>query len=255
LQSKPIFAYIMFGTVLRYLQDARGGWKVHGEYGVEDNLRALFHYLDDFKLPVTIRASGELQEFHDELKSTDADHRLTSEEASRLTKMIDAVRNTLEAEALGNIAFIVTDKRIDVNKLLNSMGSLMAPKVFDSLPEVAKYDFTECGKCIAFERPTAAAFHILRGTEDVLRMFYCALVKRNRVSPLLWGPVVDSLKRKRTPPPIELLNNLDNIRRSFRNPTQHPDKVYDIQEVQDLFGLCIDAINRMIGYLKTKALI
>jgi len=42
---------------------------------------------------------------------------------------------------------------------------------------------------------------------------------------------------------------LDNIRRSFRNPTQHPDKIYDIQEVQDLFGLCIDAINRMITLL------
>jgi len=40
-------------------------------------------------------------------------------------------------------------------------------------------------------------------------------------------------------------DHLDHIRRSFRNPTQHPDKIYDIQEAQDLFGLCVDAVNRM----------
>ena len=44
---------------------------------------------------------------------------------------------------------------------------------------------------------------------------------------------------------IVLLNNLDNIRQSFRNPTQHPEKIYDIQEVQDLWSLCVDVVNRM----------
>jgi hypothetical protein len=43
-----------------------------------------------------------------------------------------------------------------------------------------------------------------------------------------------------------LLNQLDYIRAQFRNPTQHPDKIYDIQEVQDLWGLCVDVINRMV---------
>jgi len=158
---------------------------------------------------------------------------------------MDDLRNTLFAEAQGNVAFILTDKRIDVNKLLSAVPALMAPGVFDSLPDVARYDFMEAGKCIAFELPTAAAFHLLRGTEGMLRHFYCSLVRRGRVEPL-WGPMVESLRRRRTPPPAPLLDNLDNIRRSFRNPTQHPDKIYDIQEVQDLFGLCVDAVNRMV---------
>ncbi len=58
--------------------------------------------------------------------------------------------------------------------------------------------------------------------------------------------MVEGLKKRRSSPPVELLNNLDNIRTSFRNPTQHPDKVYDIQEAQDLFGLSIDVVNRMV---------
>lgn len=85
-------------------------------------------------------------------------------------------------------------------------------------------------------------------------MFYHSIVKRKRMTIPLWGPTVDALKKRRNPPPVELLNNLDNIRRSFRNPTQHPEKIYDIQEVQDLFALCVDAIDRMIRHLKEKKL-
>jgi len=155
------------------------------------------------------------------------------------------LQRTLQAESAGNVAYFVTDKRLDVDKLLGRPEDLFAPDVFQNLPEIAKYDFTEAGFCIAFERPTAAAFHLLRGTEGVLRTLYCDMVKRDRVEPLLWGPMTDALRKRRKPPAVELLNNLDNIRRSFRNPTQHPEKIYDIHEAQDLFGLCVDVVNRM----------
>jgi hypothetical protein len=134
---------------------------------------------------------------------------------------------------------------LDVKRLLNDVPALLAPQTWPKLGSIAQYDFEEAGRCIAFERPTAAAFHLLRGTEDVLRSFYCALVKRNRVD-LLWGPIVAELKKKQKGKPYtDLLQHLDHIRLSFRNPTQHPDKVYDIHEVQDLWSLCADAVSRM----------
>jgi hypothetical protein len=166
---------------------------------------------------------------------------LNTVEATKLREIMADLRKTLFAEAQGNIAFIVTDKRIDVNKLLFDVQSLLAPTVFAQLPSVAQHDFIEGAKCIAFERSTAAAFHLLRGTEAVLRHFYVSIVQRKR-SPLMWGPMVQSLRQRRNPPDGVLLDNLDNIRRSFRNPTQHP----EIQEVQDLFGLCVDVVNRMV---------
>jgi len=221
---------------------------VYGTAHILVNIDSFLADLQEFELPVTQRAAYELHKLRDELAKSDSDHKITSGEASKLSKIMDDVRNTLFAEAGGNVAFIVTDKRIDVNKLLSDVSALIAPGVFYSLPDVAQYDFIEAGKCIAFELPTAAAFHLLRGTEGVLRHFYCSIVRRSRVG-LLWGPMVEHLRRRKTSPPAPLLDNLDNIRRSFRNPTQHPDKIYDIQEVQDLFGLCIDAINRMITLL------
>jgi len=248
MESKPISSYISFGTELRFLQDAKERWSVHGNGWILENIDRFFVHLQEFNLPVTQRAAYVLRQFGDELAKSDSDHKLTADEASTLSDIMHDVRNTLFAEADGNVAFIVTDKRIDVNKLLSDVPALIAPGVFNSLPDIAQYDFIEAGKCIAFELPTAAAFHILRGTEAVLRHFYCSVVRRNRAG-LLWGPMVESLRRRRTPPPAPLLDNLDNIRRSFRNPTQHPDKIYDIQEIQDLFALCIDVVNRMVALL------
>jgi len=244
MQSKPIWDYIFFGTSLRYLQDAKEGMPAHGAGYASDNIESFFDQLQDFGLPVTERAAYELAQFRDEIAKSDDDHTLSSDEARRLGDVMNDVRKTCEAEAKGKVAFIVTDKRIDVRKLLSDVRGLMAPDVFDSLPDIAQYDLMEAGKCIAFERPTAGAFHLLRATEAVLRHFYCSVVHRNRAE-LMWGPMVKSLRERRSPPASELLDNLDNIRRSFRNPTQHPDKIYDIQEVQDLFGLCTDVINRM----------
>jgi len=151
------------------------------------------------------------------------------------------------------VAFIVTDKRIDVEKLLDEVAGLFAPGTFAKLPEIAQYDFAESGKCIAFERPTAAAFHCLRATEAVLRYYYCSLVKQRRPE-LMWGPMVDSLRRSRKNPPAVLLSNLDNIRHSFRNPTAHPEARYDISEVQDLFNLCVEVVNRMVKDLEDRRL-
>lgn len=245
MQSKTILRYVFFGTAFRYLQDASQSTTVHGDFLILWNIDQFLSTLDELNLVVTKRASYKLREVREHLSKTDPAHLLTSQEAKDLSTIMTDLRKTLDAELEGNIAYIVTDKRIDVQKLLSGVGSLMSPGVFDSLPEVAKHDFSEAGKCIAFERPTAAAFHVLRGTESVLRHYYKMIVRRNR-SELLWGPMVASLKTRRSRISTALLSQLDYIRLEFRNPTQHPEKIYDIQEAQDIFGLCVEVVARMV---------
>jgi hypothetical protein len=246
MQKKPISRYIFAGTALRFLQDASEGSKYKGDEFLQGNIETFLEYLDEFDLLVTQRAAHELRDFLANAEDWDEDYRLTSKQASELRRTVNILRETLFAEASGKIAFIVSDKRIHVDKLLDEVGSLFAPRVFDKLPNVARYDFDEGAKCIAFERTTAGAFHFLRGIEAVLREYYCQKVKRNRAD-LMWGPMLDSLRNRRKPPSAALLDHLDHIRRNFRNPTQHPEKIYDIQEVQDLFSLCVDVVNRMIS--------
>lgn len=245
--AKSIDDYFHFGTVVRFLQDVREGWRIHGISYTVGNIQRFFEILDELNLQVTFRASYELRDYlDDELMKTASDSKLTAAQAEKLTSLMSSIRKTLQAELGGFEAYIVTPKRLDVKRLLEDVSSLFAPDVYFSLPDNAIYDFEEAGKCIAFERPTAGAFHLLRGTEAVLRHYYLDRIKQKRV-PLMWGNIVQDLKkRSKTKSNTALNNNLDNIRVSFRNPTQHPDKIYDIQEVQDLWGLCVDVINRMI---------
>lgn len=246
MQSVTLYRYWQFGTGFRYLQDASAGYSIHGSNVIIGNIEALFKKLDELNLQVTVRAAANLKKLLMEFKATPSDSKLDAAQAKKLNTTVKALRQTLEAELKGMNAYMVSPKRIEVERLVEEPSALFAPDVFAALSEIAKYDVTEAAKCIAFERPTAAAFHLMRATEETLRNYYSHFVKRNRLSPMLWGPIVQALKNHRKAKVHDALNrNLDNIRVSFRNPTQHPDKVYDIHEVQDLWGLCVDAINRM----------
>jgi hypothetical protein len=156
------------------------------------------------------------------------------------------IADVIRYEASNLQAYIIAEKRLPTEKLLSNVSGLFGDGVFWALPELCRYDFTQAGKCIAFEVSTAAAFHILRGTEGLLRSYHSALLNTTPSSPLLWGGMVADLRKTPNQPPAkELLDNLDNIRVSFRNPTQHPEKTYDLDEVQDLFNLCVDVANRI----------
>lgn len=256
MQYKSLNSYFWFGASCRFLQDASKGYDVKGEGGVLYNLWSFFSMLDELGLPVTKRlAESELARLYDALHEYRDAQRLSLEHATTLKAGIKTVRTTLDAERQGIGAYTPIPKRLDLAKLLDNVQELFAPTVFDALPEPARYDLNEAGKCIAFERPTAAAFHILRAPEGVLRFYYQTMVRQKRVSSLNWGPIgTDLRKRNRTKPYSVLNNHLDNIRDSFRNPTQHPDAQYDIQEVQDLWSLCVDVIDRMTGILNDEGL-
>lgn len=251
MEKKSIGDYFFFGTSLRYLQDASSGSRIFEPGCILDNIKACLDELDELELTVTKNASGDLSRFRDKLmRIKDKEARLTAEQSQGLNRICHSLRPTLLAELHTHEAYVITPKRFDTHKLLNDVASLMSPGIYSSLPEIAQYDLMEAGKCIAFERPTAAAFHLLRATESVLRHFYCTLIRTKRVPNLLWGNMVGDLRtRKKTRKYTTLYNNLDNIRHSYRNPTQHPDAIYDIHGAQDLLPLCFEAITRMTKIL------
>lgn len=150
------------------------------------------------------------------------------------------------------VAYVISERRFPTDRLLSDIGSLFGKDIFRRLPPFGQQDFVEAGKCLAFERPTAAAFHMLRGIESILRHYYCSKIKRKR-SDLMWAAMVQSMRSMPLRFPKILLNQLDHMRDGFRNPTAHPEKIFDIDEAQDLLSICIDAANRMIlGLDKNK---
>jgi hypothetical protein len=65
------------------------------------------------------------------------------------------------------------------------------------VPELTRKDFDQAGKCIAFDVPTAAAFHLLRGTETLIRTYYDLKVpghKKAKPKMRNWGTYIRLLK-------------------------------------------------------------
>jgi hypothetical protein len=155
------------------------------------------------------------------------------------------------AEAYTLHAYLLTEKRFDVERLVSNPETLLHEQTFGKLPALTQDDIRQAGKCIAFSTPTAAEFLLLRAIENALRMYYGTHFKIKKNEDLMWGPMVSRLrKKKRSPRPNKiLLDHLDNIRFNFRNPTDHPEKSYGDDEVQDLFSLVADALNRLVREL------
>lgn len=250
MYKKSISSYYFFGTGMRFLQDAKVGWDIHGEACVLANINWFLDHLENIDLKVTKTASFKLIDFKVKLEET-TEKLLTNELASELAKIMGEIRFTLDAEIQGIKSFIASPKRYEQDKLFDDVTSLFSPNVFEEFHDIAKLDFIEAGKCIVFDRATAAAFHILRATEANLRFYYESMIKQNRIKSRMWGPIVQDLRQKaKTKKHMTLNNHLDNIRVSFRNPTQHPEAIYDIHEVQDLLSVCIDVNNRMFKVIK-----
>lgn len=226
MQEKSVHKYILFGAVLRYLQDAKEGWLVKGEGRIEINLESFLDWLGrlDLRITAAVATMEGLDDLLKEFKASD-DQTLTADQATLLSQAITKTRSTLVAEAREKKAFVVSPKRWSVDTLLKEPSSLFAKGVFAETGEMVRYDFQEACRCLAFERSTAAAFHVLRGTEAMLRDYYCSVVKQKRLpeKKRMWFPMVEQMRKRRNPPPSEILDTLDQIRQNYRNPTQHPE--------------------------------
>ena len=253
MKTIPIYNYIYFGTCIRFLKDCHVEMPLKKDGYIIDNLKSLFKYLDDLNLKVTqrTRAKIELEEIYEKFKKKDKDYKLDNDDAEKLSNTMIDLWKTIEAETEVIYVYEVLEKRFDIDKLLNRVNELFSPNTFFKLPKIAMIDFIESGKCIAFELPTASAFHSLRGTESVLRALYFSVKKRNRIKNLVWGEIIKDLEKCKTrKPPKNLIDTLDNIRINYRNPTQHPEYIYNIELAQDLFSLCISVVNITIDFLE-----
>lgn len=244
--QRTVKEYIQIGTCIRYLQDAKEGYSFHKKGCIIQVIQKLILELDQLNLNVTKRASVDLVRFLEKAKLTAKTATINTTGAKNLNRLAANLRLTLQAETDGIIASIITDKKYTIEKLLD-IGQLFDAGIFARLSDLAKYDFSEAGQCIAFERTTAAAFHVLRGTEEVLKHYYIFYIP-NITGFRTWGQMTNDLQEinNGNRPKRVIVDHLKNIGQNFRNPTQHPDMIYDIEEVQNLLALCLDVVNRMI---------
>lgn len=238
------YDYILIGLYIRHLRHTE---RMSVATCIDD-INGLLKILEEAAFNVSIAGSTNLGKLLKKCKKLRKKEMLPSKLIDSLEKIMSNFEHTIFAEASTKSLFYVTEKKYNTAYLLNKPHKLFADKVFVKLPNLSFFDFTEGFRCIAFGMGTAAAFHILRATEGVLKELYLKKIKTKKLDKKhrMWGPMLDQLRKKKTNKlPKALIDNLDNIRENYRNPTQHPDATYTIDSAQDLLGLCVDVVNKM----------
>lgn len=265
MNKVEIYNYYSFGYNYYILLNGSKDDQVHIFY---TKIAEYLEFVDSLKLKVT-KSSLNLQGIKEDInkltklnKGRSKNSIVPSEIHDSIIKKIINTDKTLDAE-LNTISayYLQNDKRISQEILENDIRKLFANDVFYSLPDIASFDFDEAGKCILFNRYTACAFHTLRGTEDTLKFYYQKLLNEVALENQTWYNFHNEIEKsitngKITPKPSEeLMINLNSLRKFYRNKTQHPQMIYNSDDVQDLLFLCIKTVNEMIQDLEKRKLI
>lgn len=241
---------MLLGGRIRYIAGCIEGQSLSGDNYLLKNLEWLRDSLETLGLTVSRNLYNKIikpieEELSREPLNDDGFSTISADQAKRLSEKIIILENTVFAEAETHKVAHPIPRRIHLDHLLETPGEILGRGVFDQLSELAKSDLSYSCKCIAFECATAAAFHILRCIEECVRCLHRSYFPRGNQN-RAWGALTSELKskEKNPKPDMVLLNHLDHIRTRFRNPTDHPEKLYEIEESEDLVHLAVDIINR-----------
>jgi hypothetical protein len=229
--------YFYFGTAVRYLQDARPGDRIAdddaGGRRIRTNLGLVFAHMADLKLQTLQTPAAErLRELQQQFAGCRGDAVLSEQQFRALESDVSELRAALEAELTGTYAYSLSPGGEELQALLDDPAALFAPGIYATVPEPARLDLTAAAHCIAFELPTAAAFHLMRAVDSVVQAFYAS----------------SSTSRRRTDH-NELFARLNRIRTEFSSPLQDPQAIFSNGEAEKLWLLAIDVIERMAASL------
>lgn len=252
MQKRALTTYVDFGGKLDYVRIAAAGSAVYGgDSYISATLEIVLSYLVELELTVSLNAATKLKELKAELdeKYQDEDSSLEPDDAQRLIDCMLTMETIVYAEIQEKTAFFAGKKRYNSDSLFSDVGVVVGKRVFDLIPRNAQLDISEAGKCILLERPTAAAFHIMRAAECTLKQLYKSVVKRGRKEPAMWANMVDHLVKRKALSEGQK-GTLDIFRRGFRNPTAHPDTFYSVDQAQDLLATTAQLLNQLTEHEK-----
>jgi hypothetical protein len=151
-------------------------------------------------------------------------------------------------------SYFVTKKRgYDISDLINQAEVLFPDDLVVKVPEAIP-DIQQAGKCIAFEVPTAAGFHLMRALELILRLYFDAVANGEaRPTSNNWGDYLNVMNTKRLGD-AKVIAVLKQIKDLHRNEFIHPETTLTLDEAIGLLGIAQSAIAYMLCAVPEKQL-
>jgi hypothetical protein len=121
------------------------------------------------------------------------------------------------------------------------------------LPEQGRKDIKAAGRCLAFNIPTATAFHMWRALEVVFGAYFFSITGKtfkDAKVPRNWGKYIEALVHVGAD--RKITENLDHIRAEYRNPVMHPNVNVSPEMAFTLFGIGFSAITQVMQALLSQ---
>jgi len=179
-------------------------------------------------------------------------------DVTTLRSLVHEFETLLEDELLKLPVYILDDEQIgnfSIRKLLKGASNGYPASTRNRLTKECQNEIDESGRCLVYERSTAAGFHILRSIEITIRQYLLAIP--GFVMPPLnrqnWGEYLKLLKDNSAV--REVTDHLHNIKDNYRNPLMHPEDVMGTDEAVSIFGIALSMNEMLISDMLKRGLI
>lgn len=256
-----LLKHVLFGFKLKSLYEVRPDWPALTVLtALHDPLRLLVEFAAEIHgqpMPKTRAATWELNAhltkvsgYLDEAIMSGSMTSINVLDAHQCQVLADALLSEFERESDRVSVFGITKQGIyDTIDLLESAENKFPANLLKIMPMAVIDDLKEAGKCLAFDRPTACAFHVCRATEGLMLKYYEVLASKPwNFKTRGWQNYVDQLAKLKAPK--QITNRLNEIR-SDRNSYAHPDVTVPIDEMLPVYDLCTGVMFYMAKEIET----
>lgn len=241
-----LYAYFDCGGGLRTLKNLQTGEARRGDLVLPDVV--LWRLLNDpiFKtLPSSRAQAVRLSESLANAYASDDmfDNSILEDGVLSNIKGLYSTFETFLAEELTRANVYAVDPKgiFETDALVNRASEAIPPKLLKVLPAECANDLQQAGRCLAFELPTAAGFHIMRATEAAIWKYWDKAVgKKVRPTSRNWGSAIKDLEGGGADARITAA--LRQLKDLHRNPVVHPEVTLDMDEALALWQVAPGAI-------------
>lgn len=228
------------------------------------NAQLAILYNNQGDVSIRLRSSRpDATEFENVLQTVLADQPLVEPRASepigivassRMENAAKAFRTALLAELSTADFYAITQKGAYDTTILAEQGEAAFPRdLTRKLPKVL-YDVRQAARCLAFDLPTATAFHAHRANEAVVHAYFAAIApkaKPPKGKPLgAWIAAIENCG-KADPKVVAALRDLKDL---HRNPVAHPEhSLENAEEAIALLGAINTAMTHMLKAVPVPA--
>lgn len=164
----------------------------------------------------------------------------------------EKVQTLLDGElAVQSVYHIWPKRAYDTNLLIEQATRIFSADIRKWLTQEECYNVEQAGKCLAFEVPTAAAFHLMRAAESTIRRYYAIVIgKLPKPKARNWGVYINNLKAAGADQKIMFA--LEQVKELHRNPVIHPEAQVSLDEALSLLGLIDSVITAIYTDMKRR---